>query len=75
MSVLWTVIGGGIAAWVVAHVWSRYHAPGADPLGTVSEQWLAEQRLNRPDSQRGPLGEDRGPRGPVWRSPQLRIQP
>ena len=53
MSVLWIAIGAGIAAWVVAHVWSRYHAPGADPLGTVSEQWLADQRLNRPDSQRG----------------------
>ena len=52
MSVLWAAIGAGIAALVVAHVWSRYHAPGADPLGTVSEQWLADQRLNRPDSQR-----------------------
>jgi len=52
MSVLWTAIGVGIAAWLLVRFWSRYHAPGADPLGTVSEQWLAEQRLNRPDSQR-----------------------
>lgn len=49
---LWTAIGAGVAALVVAHAWSRYHAPGADPLGTASEPWLAERRLNRPDSQR-----------------------
>ena len=30
MSVLWIAIGAGVAAWVVAHGWSRYHAPGAD---------------------------------------------
>jgi len=53
MSVMWIAISAGIAVLVLARVWSRYQAaPGANPLGAVSEHWLAEQRLNRPDSQR-----------------------
>ena len=32
---LWSAIGAGVAALVMAHVWSRYHAPGADPLRTA----------------------------------------
>ena len=52
VSVLLTAVGSGIVAWVLARVWWRYHAPQADALGTVSEQWLAEHRLDRPDSQR-----------------------
>ena len=52
MSVMWIAISAGIAVVVLARVWSRHQAPGANLLGAVSEQWLAEQRLNRPDSQR-----------------------
>jgi hypothetical protein len=52
VSVAWTAIGAGVVALVVARVWWRYHAPQPDALGTVSEQWVAEHRLNRPDSQR-----------------------
>jgi hypothetical protein len=49
-AVLWGAIG--IAALVAARVWSQYQRPKDASLGSVSEQWLAEQRLNRPDSQR-----------------------
>ena len=49
MNVLWATIGAGIAALVVARVWSRHQESNESWLGFVSEQWLAEQRLNRPD--------------------------
>jgi len=49
MNVLWATIGAGVAALVAARVWSRYQEPKDSWLGCVSEQWLAEQRLNRPD--------------------------
>lgn len=52
VTVLWGAIGAGVAVLVVARVWSRYQGPKDASLGSVSEQWLAEQRLNRPDSQR-----------------------
>ena len=49
VSVLWAMIGASVAALVGARVWSRYQRPKESWLGSVSEQWLAEQRLNRPD--------------------------
>jgi len=52
VNVLWAAIGAGVAALVVVRAWARYRGPKDSSLGSVSEQWLAEQRLNRPDSQR-----------------------
>lgn len=52
VNVLWGAIGASVAVFVVARLWSRSQAPKDSSLGSVSEQWLAEQRLNRPDSQR-----------------------
>ena len=51
VSVLWAAVGASIAVFAIVRVWSRRH-PKDSSLGTVSGQWLAEQRLNRPDSQR-----------------------
>ena len=50
MTLLWATVGASIAALVAARVWSRYQGPKDSWLGSVSEQWLADQRLNRPDS-------------------------
>ena len=52
VSIVWAAIGISIAALVVVRTWLRYHAPRDSSLGTVSEQWLTEQRNNRPDSHR-----------------------
>ena len=52
VSVLWAVIGASIALFAIVRVWSRLHSPKESSLGSISDQWLAEQRLNRPDSQR-----------------------
>jgi hypothetical protein len=52
VNVLWGAIGAGIVVLVIARIWSRYHGSRDSSLGSVSDQWLAEQRLNRPDSQR-----------------------
>jgi hypothetical protein len=49
--ILGTALGVCIAVWILSRSW-RYLAPQADGLGTVSEQWLAEHRLDRTDSQR-----------------------
>jgi len=45
--VLAAIAAAGLAA-VIG--WSRYRAQTTSDLGTVSHQWLAEQRLNRGDS-------------------------
>jgi hypothetical protein len=52
VNVVWAAIGASVAVLVVVRAWSRYQGPKDSSLGSVSEQWLAEQRLNRPDSQR-----------------------
>jgi len=53
VNVLWAAIGASVAVFAVARAWSRrYQGPKDSSLGSVSEQWLAEQRLNRPDSHR-----------------------
>ena len=52
VNVVWGAIGASIAVFVAVRAWSRYLGPKDSSLGSVSEQWLAEQRLNRPDSQR-----------------------
>jgi hypothetical protein len=52
VSILWIAIGMSVAALIGARLWSRSQVPKDSMLGTVSDQWLAEQRLNRPDSQR-----------------------
>ena len=51
LMILLTALGVGLAAWILSRSW-RYLAPQAEGLGTVSEQWLAEHRLDRTDSQR-----------------------
>jgi len=52
-TVLWTAIGASLVVFVVTRTWSRWQqGPENSSLGSVSDQWLAEQRLNRPDSQR-----------------------
>jgi hypothetical protein len=48
-TLLWVVIGLGIVAYGGARIWARYHDTKDASLGSVSEQWLAERRLNRPD--------------------------
>lgn len=48
---LWVAVGASVGIFVLVRSWSR-RAPADGSLGTVSDQWLAEQRLNRPDSQR-----------------------
>ena len=52
VNALWGAIGASVVVFVVARAWSRYLRPNDSSLGFVSEQWLAEQRLNRPESQR-----------------------
>jgi hypothetical protein len=52
MNMLWTVAGAVVVTCVVARAWWRSYAPEGNALGAVSEQWLAEHRLDRPDSQR-----------------------
>jgi hypothetical protein len=49
--ILGTALGVCLAIWILSRSW-RYLAPQTDGLGTVSEQWLAEHRLDRTDSQR-----------------------
>jgi hypothetical protein len=48
-TLLWVAIGIGILAYGCVRIWARYHGTKDSSLGTVSEQWLAERRLNRPD--------------------------
>jgi hypothetical protein len=52
MSIVWIGVAAGIVLVVVVSLWARFRETAAPVLGTVSDQWLAEQRLNRPDSQR-----------------------
>jgi len=52
VTVLWGAIGASVALFVAGRVWARYQGPKDPSLGSVSEQWLAEQRLNQPDSHR-----------------------
>ena len=52
VNALWMTIGAVVVAWLSALVWSRYRTPQADALGSVSEQWLAEHRIDRSESQR-----------------------
>jgi hypothetical protein len=49
---MWGAIGASVAALVVARLWSRFQDSKDSSLGSVSEQWLAEQRVNGPDSRR-----------------------
>jgi hypothetical protein len=48
----WSAFGLAVAGAVSFVVWSWYRAPKDTALGAVSDQWLAEQRLGRPDSHR-----------------------
>jgi len=52
LTVLWAVIGAGIVLFALVWAWSSRRGSDDASLGTVSDHWLAEQRLNRPDSQR-----------------------
>lgn len=52
MTALWVVIGVSVAAVVAARAWWWRRPPTESSCGTVSDQWLAEQRRDRPDSQR-----------------------
>ena len=51
LMILATALGVCLAAWILSRSW-RYLSPQTDGLGTVSEQWLAEHRLDRTDTQR-----------------------
>ena len=51
LMILVTALGVCLAAWILSRSW-RHFAPQSDGLGSVSEQWLAEHRLDRTDSQR-----------------------
>jgi len=42
-------IGAAVVAW---RAWSWRRTPKDSAFGNISERWLAEQRLNRPDSER-----------------------
>jgi len=53
VNVLWAAIGASVGVFLAARAWSRWYlGPKNSSLGFVSDQWLAEQRLNRPNSQR-----------------------
>jgi heme exporter protein D len=52
LTLVWAAIGLTVAALLIAVVRSRYRARKDADLGAVSHQWLTEQRLGRPDSQR-----------------------
>lgn len=53
MSVGWVVIGVVIAVAIIMLFTSRFRRDDTADLGTVSHQWMAEQRLGRErDSQR-----------------------
>jgi uncharacterized membrane protein len=52
VTVLWIAIGAGIVVLAALRLWAMYRAAETPMLGTVSDQWLAEQRLNRPDTHR-----------------------
>jgi hypothetical protein len=51
LTILWVAIGLGAGAFLALRAWSWRRAP-KDSFGSISERWLAEQRLNRPDSER-----------------------
>lgn len=52
VSALWTTIGISVVAFIAVRAWLWRRTPRESSLGTVSDHWLAEQRQNRPDSQR-----------------------
>lgn len=52
VTVLWAAIGASVGVFLVGRAWSRWYQGPNSSLGFVSDQWLAEQRLNRPNSQR-----------------------
>jgi len=49
MDVLWLVIGATAVVFAGVRAWLRSQGPTDTALGTVSDHWLAEQRMNRPD--------------------------
>jgi hypothetical protein len=51
LTILSVAIGIG-AAVVALRAWSWRRAPKDSAFGSISERWLAEQRLNRPESER-----------------------
>jgi hypothetical protein len=51
LTLLWVAVGVG-AAVVAVRAWLWRRAPKDSSFGSISERWLAEQRLNRPDSER-----------------------
>jgi hypothetical protein len=53
LTVLWAAIGTSLGVFLVGRAWSRWYQGAAkdSSLGSLSEQWLAEQR-QRSDSQR-----------------------
>jgi hypothetical protein len=50
MTLVWAAIVVGIAGLLLLVVKSRYRARTDADLGAVSDQWLAERRVGRPDS-------------------------
>jgi hypothetical protein len=52
VNVLWAAIGTSVGVFLIGRAWSRWYQGAKDSsLGSLSEQWLAEQR-QRSDSQR-----------------------
>lgn len=52
VTVLWSAIGASAAVFVAVRLWARRQDSKGSSLGSVSEHWLAEQRLDQPDSNR-----------------------
>jgi hypothetical protein len=52
LTLLWTVTGVGVVAFVAIRAWSWRRGPRESSFGSISERWLSEHRANRPDSER-----------------------
>lgn len=52
VSLVWAVAGLGVVAYLAMRAWGRRQTPRESSLGSISDRWLAEQRLNRKDSER-----------------------
>jgi hypothetical protein len=50
MSMVWATIAATVAVVAAVRVWPRSHARAEAALGRISNQWLAEQRMNPPDA-------------------------
>jgi hypothetical protein len=49
MNTVWILVGLGVVGAIVTLVTSRHRRDRLADLGTVSDQWMAEQRLGQHD--------------------------